>query len=203
MSQTMTNLTLNLATKQAVLSGEMMALYENVNITLLNSGSYSAANLVLGLIHNGVLLASIPQGSFTGSSPSGINGNLNLNTDEMISLFTPAIGRVTIPVSVAIWDMGSSSLLTNDTLYILNNVFNSSMGPPVPVPPFGGGSTQYVALADYNTEIASLPGTFVQRNYPGGNYRISADGLNWEFYDAGLQLWEGWGPVNGVWARLY
>ena len=204
---TQITLTLNITNKTCVMTG-LPGLRENVNVALINTGTLVADNLVLGLIDHGVLLASIPAGSFSGVGPTGINGNMNLNTQEMVDLFTPDIGRTMRRVVIAIWDVAASALICNSTIEVVNNPYNSSMDPPVSVPPIGGGNIFYVALADYQAHVhqtgdgGSLDPYYIRRVTPGANFRVSTDGLNLEFYDPYLQTWDAWGPVNGSWSKL-
>ena len=185
MANTNIVLALSLEDKKTVMTG-LPGLYENVIVTLVGSGSYTAANLVLGIINDGVLCATIPQGGFTGVGPSGISGSLNLNTQELINVFSPDIGRTMRKFTVAIWDLSRSSLVTNDVIFIVNNPYNSSMAPPTPVPPIGGGSINYVALSDYLAHVhqtgdgGSLDPYYMRRSQNGAFFRQSADNLDIE-----------------------
>ena len=119
------------ATKDAEFSGStVIAVRETVDVSLYGFGSASAADLIFGLVRNGVLCAFIDDFTDSGTYYSG---SLNLNTDEMVAAMVGTSGKQVRQFEVFCWDTANSDLLVNDNIKIQHNPYSSSMADPTPV----------------------------------------------------------------------
>jgi len=214
-TKTTATIACTLTTKKATVSvnssaSGLMSLRETVAVTLTGSGTFGAADLVLGLVDNGTLVATIAQGGFTGTGPSSITGDLNLNTTELVAVFSADVGRTKRKVALCIWDITNQALVINDYVEILNNPYSTDMDDPAAATPIGHGDyapiengvTNGDAHTHQNGDGADLSVYYIKRNISGANFRLSSDGLNLEFYDVVRKTWNTVLLANGSFGSL-
>jgi hypothetical protein len=196
MAKTAITIICDTATKKAIIVGTA-ALRETITVTLTSSGTFGAADLVLGLVENGVLLASIPQGSFSGTGPNHITGDLNLNTNQMIAYFSADVGRTIRKITLCLWDITNQALVLNSTIDVINNPYSDGMEAPTDALPIGHG--EYAPIENgvtggnshvhQNGDGGDLSPYFIVRVPANGFFRQSTDGLDLECKDRVDGLW--------------
>jgi hypothetical protein len=204
MAKTTATIACTISTKKATVTGTL-ALRETVAVTLTGTGTYGAADLVLGIVDNGTLLATIAQGGFTGTGPSSITGNLNLNTTEMVAFFSEDVGRTKRYPQLCIWDITNQALVVNDKIEVLNNPYSTDMDDPTAADPIGHGD--YAPIENgvtngddhthQNGDGADLSTYYVKRVTTGANFRIATDSLTIELKDVVLNTWHTLILANG------
>ena len=210
-TKTTATIACTLTTKKATVSvnssaSGLMSLRETVAVTLTGSGTFGAADLVLGLVDNGTLLATIAQGGFTGTGPSGITGDLNLNTTELVAVFSADVGRTRRKVALCIWDITNQALVINDYVEILNNPYSTDMDDPAAATPIGHGDyapiengvTNGDAHTHQNGDGADLETYYLKAAQSGAFYRRSTDKLDIEVKDRVLGTWHPLILANGT-----
>ena len=134
MSRTTTlDIAITLSTKKAVFTGDI-AIREKVDLVVSGFGTAAAADLIVALISDGVLIALL-QGLTTGTT---YTGTLDLNTQEAVDLFDHCPANASKKVFCVIWDETYNCLVLTDWLWIKNNPYDSDMEDPVAVDPIGG-----------------------------------------------------------------
>jgi hypothetical protein len=207
MSRTTTlNIALDVPTKDALFTGDI-AIREQVNLAITNYGSASAADLIAAIVCNGTLVALL-QGL---TQEVGVmSGVLDLNTVEIVAALGDIPANGARKMSFVIWDTTYENCLCNSWIWVRQNPYDPSMEAPIPVDPIGG--VLYAPIAKgvdggnghqhMNGQGGDLSPYFILRVPPGANFRVAADGLNFEFFDPVLLTWDCWGPYNGAWSKL-
>ncbi|MCK9520570.1 MAG: hypothetical protein M0R74_16325, partial [Dehalococcoidia bacterium] len=124
-----TTLTIDLSNK-TVAASATIAIREIVNITLVNIGTSSPADLILRIVRETNAYANAE--SFTASGTNAV-GALDLNTTELVDAYKGLNPTASKQWSIAVWDTSQGSLLVNDFINIQNNPYDESMPGPSPV----------------------------------------------------------------------
>ena len=192
---------ITLATKQIVLT-EQISIREQVNLHITGTGTAVANDLIAAIIFDGSLMALVqPLVDYT----TYIGGVLDLNTTEIVAIFSGMSANTRRKCSFVIWDTTNECTLVNDWIWVQNNPYDSSMETPTAVDPIGG--VLYAPIAkgvdngnnhDHNGgDGADISDRFLLRVPPGANFRVSADGLTIEHKDVVLGTWHTFVLANG------
>ena len=123
-------LTVTVATKKLAVTNTP-GLYETVDLTIVNLGESTAANLVLNIQDSGGNIMATAE-DFAASGDDAI-GVLDLNTQELVDYFENAFTRQEKPFVISIYDTDRNNLLAIDNISIVNNPYTDDLPSPSPI----------------------------------------------------------------------
>jgi hypothetical protein len=192
---------ITLSTKKIALT-EQIAIREKATISFTGYGAAGAADLILAIVYNGALMAKL-QPMVAGSGI--ITGTLDLNTEEIVAVFSGMAANARVKMSIVIWDVTNECTLVNDWIWVQNNPYSTDMDDPTAVDPITPGTYALIANGvtngdthtHQNSDGADLSPYYVKRVTTGANFRIATDGLTIEMKDVVLGSWHTLILANG------
>lgn len=172
MANTPLGITVDVTSKEITIVGEI-AIREQVDVTITNLGTTTAANLTLRIKDRTGTTMAVEAG-FTASGATAI-GVLDLATTELVAYFASMGARATRTFKIGIWDNVTNDLLANDNIRLMNN-------------PFTAGSDT----------SASNDATYIQREPANGSFRTDENGQHLQLWDSGISKWRTLMVYNGV-----
>jgi bifunctional ADP-heptose synthase (sugar kinase/adenylyltransferase) len=110
-----------------------VAFRETVVVILVNApGGTVAGNLRLYLVHGSTLVASCLV--FTASG-GNFQGNLDLDTAQLETLFGNALSNERRQCDLSVWDTSEKALLVEWKLVVMNNCYDPSFAAPTAADP--------------------------------------------------------------------
>ena len=184
---------ITLSTKKIALT-EQIAIREKATISFTGYGAAGAADLILAIVYNGALMAKL-QPMVAGSGI--ITGTLDLNTTEIVAVFSGMAANARVKMSIVIWDVTNECTLVNDFIWTQNNPYSTDMDDPTPVSPITPGTYALIANGvtngdthtHQNSDGADLKSYFIARTPAGAFFRMSSDGLDIELRDRVNNKW--------------
>jgi len=186
-------LTINLAEKKAKLHAKM-AIGETVDVYLESVAGFTAADIRLSLIRQGVECAFCNSFIVSGAR---FKDELSLNTNEMIEPFLNADGRDTIGFNLVVVDVENDSLLVNVNVEVMNNpAAKTLVTPPTPVPEGSGFQIQFSEDDENWHDEQTEDDAYWRWRFPNGEWGVGIALIPGEDGEDGA---DGTNAVLGVW----